>query len=541
MSEEMTTSQRFESDTSQVERGVSDAYRAGKTAKRLHDASKAGGVAEAGGKFAGKLFKKGAESATSTALSIIFLKIKLIIYAILAVGLLIFMVSLGFSSAAINETVHLNNAETIATNKYDFNYEGEISDDKALILETVEDCKTAINEVINDAVENAIVKASAQIELEKLAYAGADDEVIFITTANREYESPVSDEHCLYVLSAFSVSKQNLMSEDASDAYNDLTLDDVAEGAGMVHEMKEQLAALISEPPVVEAYGNALIEFSLEKTESSFTVLEDDGEYHYTLVHFTVTYHDVDYFSAVQDAFGIDMMSPYSDAAPDVTVGQYVYELCTSTGEIAGIAFSDGFGATLSFSRALFTGIANHDIVAVAESQAGHFYSKSNPYTQWYTGGYGQYEWCAMFVSWCASQCGFIEQGIIPKFSCCSTGSDSGTNWFYSHDQLTVTRGTTSYIPKEGDIVFVDTKTFNGSQATHVGIVRGASPDGTMIYTVEGNTHAPSGADARKSGTGVYLKSREASQIYGYGIPRYELVNQATGNESGEVIEQYAK
>lgn len=40
-------------------------------------------------------------------------------------------------------------------------------------------------------------------------------------------------------------------------------------------------------------------------------------------------------------------------------------------------------------------------------------------------------EWCACFVSRCAEECGYIEAGIIPKFSLCS----DGVNWFKAQGQ----------------------------------------------------------------------------------------------------------
>ncbi len=43
------------------------------------------------------------------------------------------------------------------------------------------------------------------------------------------------------------------------------------------------------------------------------------------------------------------------------------------------------------------------------------------PYWSWY-GFNGRVEWCACFGVWCADQCGYLESGIIPKFSLCSDG-----------------------------------------------------------------------------------------------------------------------
>lgn len=58
----------------------------------------------------------------------------------------------------------------------------------------------------------------------------------------------------------------------------------------------------------------------------------------------------------------------------------------------------------------------NSNIVKVASSQIGNI--GGQPYWSWY-GFSSRVEWCACFVSWCAEQCGYIDNGIIPKFSSC--------------------------------------------------------------------------------------------------------------------------
>ena len=63
---------------------------------------------------------------------------------------------------------------------------------------------------------------------------------------------------------------------------------------------------------------------------------------------------------------------------------------------------------------------ADNEIVAVALSQLGNV--GGEPYWSWY--GYTYHvDWCACFVSWCANECGYLDSGIIPKFSSCSLGS----------------------------------------------------------------------------------------------------------------------
>lgn len=77
------------------------------------------------------------------------------------------------------------------------------------------------------------------------------------------------------------------------------------------------------------------------------------------------------------------------------------------------------------WSNVLYGAFAgNTDIVQVAFSQIGNV--GGEPFWSWY--GYeSRVEWCACFVSWCAEQCGYIDSGIIPKFSACQ---NEGVVWF---------------------------------------------------------------------------------------------------------------
>ena len=49
------------------------------------------------------------------------------------------------------------------------------------------------------------------------------------------------------------------------------------------------------------------------------------------------------------------------------------------------------------------------EIVTVALSQVGNV--GGQPYWSWY-GFNSRVEWCACFVSWCANECGYIENGL---------------------------------------------------------------------------------------------------------------------------------
>ena len=103
-------------------------------------------------------------------------------------------------------------------------------------------------------------------------------------------------------------------------------------------------------------------------------------------------------------------------------------------------------------------GGGSDDLVAVAVSQIGNV--GGQPYWSWY-GFSHRVSWCACFVSWCGNQCGYIEAGIMPKFSWC----DTGIEWFMDRGQW----AGRNYIPELGSIIFFD---WGGDgYSDHVGIV----------------------------------------------------------------------
>ena len=152
-------------------------------------------------------------------------------------------------------------------------------------------------------------------------------------------------------------------------------------------------------------------------------------------------------------------------------------------------------------------GIASPDgqIVAVALSQVGNI--GGEPYWSWY-GFSSHVEWCACFVSWCANECGYIENGVIPKFAGCVTG----VRWFKERGQW----ADNSMEPSPGTLIFFDWDDPSGVSGPqdgvpdHVGIVE--KVEGGRVYTIEGNS-----GDAcrqRSYPVGYY-------EIMGYGIPMY--------------------
>lgn len=181
---------------------------------------------------------------------------------------------------------------------------------------------------------------------------------------------------------------------------------------------------------------------------------------------------------------------------------------------IAAIEFSDMMAARMGWSgygdkqypahvlryypigRAFTVG-GNQAIVEVALTQVGN--EGGEPYWSWWGLDY-RVEWCAIFVSWCADQCGYLDVGVLPKME----GVRPFIDWFRERGQWQ----DRDYEPSPGDIIFFDWE--SDGLADHVGIVEKVE-DG-LIYTVEGNS------GDRCIENRYYLGS---APVYGFGLPLY--------------------
>lgn len=114
------------------------------------------------------------------------------------------------------------------------------------------------------------------------------------------------------------------------------------------------------------------------------------------------------------------------------------------------------------------------DLVAVALSQVGN---SGSAYWNWY-GFQSRVEWCAIFVSWCAGQCGYLNAGVMPKFAGCGTG----VNWFQVRGQWLPGSET----PQPGMVIFFKWYGSDASISDHVGIVERV--ENGRVYTIEGNS-----------------------------------------------------
>ena len=144
-----------------------------------------------------------------------------------------------------------------------------------------------------------------------------------------------------------------------------------------------------------------------------------------------------------------------------------------------------------------FMSEGNTAIVAVARSQLGN--EGGLKYCEWYGYPY-RVEWCAIFVSWCAEQCGYLDAGVLPK----ELNVIPYVEWFRERGQWQYR----NYEPSPGDIIFFDWE--SDGLSDHVGIVEKVE-DG-FVYTIEGN------ANDRCAENRYYLS---AAPVYGYGVPVY--------------------
>lgn len=215
----------------------------------------------------------------------------------------------------------------------------------------------------------------------------------------------------------------------------------------------------------------------VESDDGNGNILEEEVEVTHTTLYIVVTHKDAD-----------SMASQYNFSADQ---NEQLEEL---------------LAADNSMWLAVLYGIYGSDdmIVQIALTQIGNV--GGEPYWSWY-GFSSRVEWCACFVSWCADQCGYIENGIIPKYAGCV----NGVNWFKQRNQW----ADNSIEPTPGMIIFFDWDNKGGSGpqdglSDHTGIVERV--ENGIVYTVEGNT-SDSCAERHYS-VGYY-------EILGYGIPAY--------------------
>lgn len=164
-------------------------------------------------------------------------------------------------------------------------------------------------------------------------------------------------------------------------------------------------------------------------------------------------------------------------------------------------------------------------IVAVARQEAAEAEANigGGKYKTWY--GMDD-NWCAMFVSWCANECGYIDSGTMPKTASVANMKE----WYQQKGQYYAKES--GYEPKAGDVILF------GNGRSHTGLVVEYDPETKTVTTVEGNT-GTSGTTPYHKGSRVKEKKYPLTYntIAGYGLPEYP----ADGEESSEISETELK
>lgn len=124
--------------------------------------------------------------------------------------------------------------------------------------------------------------------------------------------------------------------------------------------------------------------------------------------------------------------------------------------------------------------------------------------------------WCASFVTWCANECGYIEDGTFPKTASVATYRD----FFREKERL---HEAEDYVPKTGDLIL-----FGDDE--HIGIVQ--YTEGNRVVTIEGNT-----SDA------VHSRSYTigSSYITGYCSPEYPENADFSGDSYEEITYNFLR
>lgn len=135
-------------------------------------------------------------------------------------------------------------------------------------------------------------------------------------------------------------------------------------------------------------------------------------------------------------------------------------------------------------------------------------------------------DWCVMFLVWCGDQCGYLEQGVLPKLA-----SVRGMkSWLEEKGEYQTKES--GYKPKEGDLVIF----LNGM--SHIGIVEEYDAESDTITTIEGNSGLSSTSPYHK-GSRVTRNEypRTAGSISGYGTPSYPAyVDDLEGDTNAEKL-----
>ena len=155
-----------------------------------------------------------------------------------------------------------------------------------------------------------------------------------------------------------------------------------------------------------------------------------------------------------------------------------------------------------------------------ANSGSGNYtkYARDLDATNWYNGPKQGFAYCDVFYDWLFLKC----FGEVGREMLCQPIKSAGAGCLYSA-QYYKQSGRWFNNPEQGDQIFF---TYSAGEYSHTGIVERI--EGNMVVAIEGNT---SDQVARRS------YSLGASQIAGYGRPKWELVEGTIGTSGSQNYE----
>lgn len=173
-------------------------------------------------------------------------------------------------------------------------------------------------------------------------------------------------------------------------------------------------------------------------------------------------------------------------------VKDYYEDILTTTKAYLGIQEGSGGNQIAEVAKA--------EVGADGSVEYGGYNSNLAKYTDgsWDKWPYGAAEWCAIFVMWCADQCGYIESGLFPdpRYDGPVAVTSGLLGWMLDNSgcemyDLSACKpfSSTGYTPMPGDLIFYKdsgwSSYYSGPSTQHVGIIVEVTE--TAVITVEGN------------------------------------------------------
>lgn len=193
-----------------------------------------------------------------------------------------------------------------------------------------------------------------------------------------------------------------------------------------------------------------------------------------------------------------------------------------------GIVGSGTWSKLFSVYKVPVSGTGVQKMVNVAKHELSWGFAEDNsnnitPYGQWY--GLQGGAWCAMFVSWCASQAGILGT-TVPRYAYCPYGVNDyrAKGKFYSRSG--------GYVPSIGDTIFF----WNSADGVvgHTGIVVGVTA--TDVITIEGNA-TDAVRQKRYNRTNTYIHGYGCNGGIASALPPEDEINSAISRKWWQLIE----